>query len=649
MAGMTNTRRYDSLGQVISGKKFWPDTTEVDGQQFGYDFDDIGNRVSTDTNGRPASYSPNNLNQYTERTVPGAVDVIGSSEPEATVTVNNMATQRKCDYFHKELPVLNLATDQYPAISVVGVRKNAGPGGTDIVTEETGHAFVPKTPEIFEHDPDGNLTQDGRWIYTWDAENRLIAMETVSGLRSTVPGRRLEFAYDHQSRRISKKVYEWNVESSVFSLQSSVVFVYDGWNLMAELTEVSGQMSVVRSHVWGLDLSGTEQGAGGDGGLLFTTSHLPLASSHFACFDGNGNVSALVDTATGNLAATYEYDPFGNLIARIENPASSIQNPFLFSTKYTDTETGLYYYGYRYYQPSTGRWLNRDPIGEEGGIPLYGVIGNDLIDGGDYLGLEVLTHATQIAETAAQIFEEGLKPGIEVGGRWPNIWMSGEGAFVPPNGVNLLYDMNVSSVKEVPCNVVEQALKAGEAVKSGPGRGNAIWKVINDWIQSQPDGAWMVPVDKAGRLAEVGKGEGYHYAFRSGNAWRLFKPEFLKVTGARSVKIPKYTKVGGKVLVALGIAMDIYEISTAEDTARTIVSVYYGWTGAIVGAKAGAALGALIGAGIGVWVFGAGVVPGAGIGGAVVGIAGGVGGYFGGRRVGEIVYDSIIESGFTYY
>jgi hypothetical protein len=147
----------------------------------------------------------------------------------------------------------------------------------------------------------------------------------------------------------------------------------------------------------------------------------------------------------------------------------------------------------------------------------------------------------------------------------------------------------------------------------------------------------------------VGKGEGYHYAFRSSNAWRLFKPKFLKVTGARSVKIPKYTKVGGKVLVALGIAMDIYEISTAEDTARTIVSVYYGWTGAIVGAKAGAALGAPIGAGIGVWVFGAGVLPGAGIGGAVVGIAGGVGGYFGGRRVGEIVYDSIIESGFTYY
>jgi RHS repeat-associated protein len=181
-------------------------------------------------------------------------------------------------------------------------------------------------------------------------------------------------------------VYIWDVESSVFSLQSSVVFIYDGWNLITELTEVSGQIPAIRSHVWGLDLSGTEQGAGGVGGLLFTTSHLPLASSHFACFDGNGNVTALVDTATGTLAAAYEYDPFGNIIARIENPASSIQNPFLFSTKYTDAETGLLYYGYRYYQPSTGRWLSRDPIGESGGVGIYVFVTNNSINLLDVLG-----------------------------------------------------------------------------------------------------------------------------------------------------------------------------------------------------------------------------------------------------------------------
>ena len=46
-------------------------------------------------------------------------------------------------------------------------------------------------------------------------------------------------------------------------------------------------------------------------------------------------------------------------------------NPLRFSTQFTDEETGLIYYGYRYYSPSLGRWINRDPIEEQGGLNLY--------------------------------------------------------------------------------------------------------------------------------------------------------------------------------------------------------------------------------------------------------------------------------------
>jgi RHS repeat-associated protein len=52
-------------------------------------------------------------------------------------------------------------------------------------------------------------------------------------------------------------------------------------------------------------------------------------------------------------------------------------NPFRFSTKYQDDETDLVYYGRRYLNTSTGRWLNRDPIGEEGGINLYSFVDNN--------------------------------------------------------------------------------------------------------------------------------------------------------------------------------------------------------------------------------------------------------------------------------
>jgi RHS repeat-associated protein len=63
-------------------------------------------------------------------------------------------------------------------------------------------------------------------------------------------------------------------------------------------------------------------------------------------------------------------------------------NPFRFSTKYQDDETDLVYYGYRYYNASTGRFLNQDPIGEQGGLNLYGFCGNNPVKNNDFLGLE---------------------------------------------------------------------------------------------------------------------------------------------------------------------------------------------------------------------------------------------------------------------
>src|SRR5690606_7223937 len=63
---------------------------------------------------------------------------------------------------------------------------------------------------------------------------------------------------------------------------------------------------------------------------------------------------------------------------------------FGFSTKYTDAESGLLYYGYRYYDPVTGRWISRDPIGERGGVNLYGFVGNNVVNRFDRLGLHEL-------------------------------------------------------------------------------------------------------------------------------------------------------------------------------------------------------------------------------------------------------------------
>ncbi len=366
---------YDALGQVKRGGKFFSDGYPVPGQQFEYGFDDIGNRQSTkaggDENGanlRAATYTPNTLNQYTSRDVPGAVDVMGlAMGNNSTLTVNSATPWRKGEYFRKELSVANSSAAVWQSVSV------AATGETTV----SGNVFVPKTPEAFYYDRDGNLTNDERWTYTWDAENRLVNMTSASSA-PTGSKLKLDFAYDWKGRRVEKLVSTNNGSSYV--AQYTNRFVYDGWNLMAVLAP---NLSVIRSFLWGSDLSGSLQGAGGVGGLLAVND--AGNGVHFCAYDGNGNVAALVKATDGTVSATYEYAPFGEGLRQTGLMAKA--NPFRFSSKYQDDETDLLYYGYRYYNTSTGRWLNRDPIGEQGGINLYGFVANNPINAVDFLGL----------------------------------------------------------------------------------------------------------------------------------------------------------------------------------------------------------------------------------------------------------------------
>lgn len=371
---------YDSLGQVKSGKRYWPDWTPVAGQQFEYAHDDIGNRTSTkaggDENGanlRSATYSANNLNQYTNRTVPGAVDIIGAANATATVTVNDQSTYRHSEYYRKELSINNASALQWQAVTnkaVEGTTTNA----------VAGNVFQPKTPEVFIYDTDGNLLSDGRWTNSWDAENRLISMQGLSAL-PTAARQKLDFEYDWMGRRIRKTVSNWN--GSSFVAQSTNKFLYDGWNLVIEANPADAAQ---RRYLWGLDMSGSLQGGGGVGGLLAIQDVSGTNGVSFVGFDGNGNVAALVRANDGTVSANYEYGPFGEVLRSSGSMAKV--NPIRFSMKYQDDESDLLYYGYRYNNPSTGRWLDRDPIEEGGGLNIYCFVQNNSPNDFDLLGRE---------------------------------------------------------------------------------------------------------------------------------------------------------------------------------------------------------------------------------------------------------------------
>ena len=266
--------------------------------------------------------------------------------------------------------------------SIEGNTDPTQPGATTYtptVLNQYTQISAPSVPSVVPtYDADGNQLASqirplgtsslASCLFVWDGENRLIEIKDATGTNSLA-----KYTYDSQSRRIARTVGG-----------TTLATIYDGWNPIAEYQSTTTPATAFTLHatyLWGLDLSGSMQGAGGVGGLLSVTSG---STSFYPTYDGNGNVGEYLDAA-GAIAAHYEYDAFGNVIFSSGASAASFQHRF--STKPQDAESGLYYYGYRYYDPLTGRWPSRDPIEERGGANLYEFIGNRPIGQYDWLGL----------------------------------------------------------------------------------------------------------------------------------------------------------------------------------------------------------------------------------------------------------------------
>jgi RHS repeat-associated protein len=181
------------------------------------------------------------------------------------------------------------------------------------------------------------------------------------------------FAYDGMMRKRIERDYIW--QSGSWQETSETHFIYDGNAVIEERN--AGNQPLVNYTL-------------GVGGLLARTidqQELPGTISPTNAFyhaDGNGNITALM-YPSGQLAAKYLYDPFGNMLA-MSGPLASF-NRYRFSSQEWNDSAGLYYFGRRFYDPILQRWINRDPIEEQGGLNLYGFVGNDAVNWVDLLGL----------------------------------------------------------------------------------------------------------------------------------------------------------------------------------------------------------------------------------------------------------------------
>jgi RHS repeat-associated protein len=227
--------------------------------------------------------------------------------------------------------------------------------GVSSYTTNASNELTATSGASYTYDSNGNtLTKtvgSNTTSYAWDYENRLTSVTLPSS------GGTVSFKYDPMGRRIYKSL----------STGGTSVFAYDGDNLIEE-TNSSGA-AVARY----------EQTDNIDEPLGMLRSS---ATSYYQV-DGLGSVTSL-SSGAGALAQTYTFDSFGKQTAS----SGSLVNPFQYTSREFDSETGLQFNRARYYDPSVGRFLSEDPARfNSNQLNFYSYVGNSPLTNFDPTGL----------------------------------------------------------------------------------------------------------------------------------------------------------------------------------------------------------------------------------------------------------------------
>ena len=246
---------------------------------------------------------------------------------------------------------------------------------------------VPNAPQeefIPQFDNDGNQTlvktATGVWSVTYNGENRPVLWTLINSStpNSSTPTL-ISMSYDRMGRRVAKNDQR---------------FVYNGYLQIANFEHQTSNLKL-QTFIW----DPTEKIATRPLVWNFSTLQPFNFSTSYYTHDGNKNVSEVV-AENGNIAAHYEYAPFGAVSTQCGAAAES--NPWRFSSEYAEDETSTIYYNYRHYEPVIGKWLSRDPIEEDGGIiNIYSYLDNTFGLYSDWIGQFPILPIFQAAFTSA--------------------------------------------------------------------------------------------------------------------------------------------------------------------------------------------------------------------------------------------------------
>jgi RHS repeat-associated protein len=345
---------------------------------FSYTHDNVGNRL-TKTEDGIVPHAPDKKINYTY----DAIYRLQAAEPE------KRGKGKLSEAINK------YQTENY-TYDAVGNRQR-GPHSKDSYSYNAGNELITSTGRIiferdnqYEYDLNGNLikktqTIKNKWklitTYAYDDENRLIEVKIQKGHKI----KEISFTYDPLGRRISKTVgradFEDEDEDEPAEDENdkgkgkhgrpfqprTTYYVYDDQNIIAEYDENN---RLIASYVHGPNIDEP----------LSAEIRRDWVYYHA---DGLGSITTLT-SHMGNVLQKYDYDSFGNM-----RPAPRwIKQPFTYTGREFDQETGLYYYRARYYDAKVGRFITKDPIGFDGGdVNLYVYVGNNPINWIDPFGL----------------------------------------------------------------------------------------------------------------------------------------------------------------------------------------------------------------------------------------------------------------------
>jgi RHS repeat-associated protein len=296
----------------------------------------------------------------------------------------------------------------------------------------------------YSYDSAGRLTQtiNGPTTtnYNYDNADQLTSTSVVGGATSN-------YGFDAAGRRISAGSIglSWNMQNRLLAYGSGNTYVYNGSGLRMSKTVAGLSQAFVWNTVGGLPtmlMEGSTLYVTGPGGLPL--EQVTGSTVYYYHQDQLGSTRALTD-ASGSAVATYNYDSYGNLTSQ----TGSVNNPFLFTGQYRDAESGFYHLRARYYDPSTGQFISRDPK-VSSTWALYGYVADNPVNLTDPSGLDDLGDLWNLGANVLQAAGNVL----ETVNNWVGAQYNNFAAFVstvcPPAGSFLYglgagYNFNVNA------------------------------------------------------------------------------------------------------------------------------------------------------------------------------------------------------------